>query len=196
MSKGKATRESILSNAFVLASENGLDSLTIGELAKYCGMSKSGLFAHFNSKENLQISVLEYANQVFTQRVITPARELGTESAEKKIRFLLESWLGWNHSFQGSCMFLDAWKECNSETPLIQDALKRTITSWIDYLSIQIEKGAENGEFQSNLDARQAAFELYGMYLSAHLFYSAYGEGVSSKHFWSGVNRLLGSWKN
>ena len=196
MSKGKATRESILSKAFVLASENGLDSLTIGELAKYCGMSKSGLFAHFNSKENLQISVLEHANQVFTQRVITPARELGTGSAEKKIRFLLESWLGWNHSFQGSGMFLDAWKECNSETPLIQGALKRTITSWIDYLSIQIEKGAESGEFQSSLNTRQAAFELYGMYLSAHLFYSAYGEEVSSEHFWTGVDRLLVSWQN
>ena len=61
MKKGKVTKELILQRAFQLASENGLESLTIGELAKQCGMSKSGLFAHFNSKLNLQLSVLEFA---------------------------------------------------------------------------------------------------------------------------------------
>ena len=108
MSKGKVTRDNILSKAFELASENGLESLTIGELAKQCGMSKSGLFAHFNSKDNLQIAVLEYANLIFTQRVIAPAREQSSAlRQEQKIRTLLDNWLGWNHSFQGSCMFLD-----------------------------------------------------------------------------------------
>ena len=77
MKKGKVTKELILQRAFQLASENGLESLTIGELAKQCGMSKSGLFAHFNSKLNLQLSVLEFANQVFAERVIAPARKLG-----------------------------------------------------------------------------------------------------------------------
>ena len=129
MSKGKVTRDNILSKAFELASENGLESLTIGELAKQCGMSKSGLFAHFNSKDNLQIAVLEHANLIFTQRVITPAREQSARSQEQKIRTLLDNWLGWNHSFQGSCMFLDAWKETNSETNLTQKALKKTIAT-------------------------------------------------------------------
>lgn len=111
MKKGKVTKEFILQRAFEIASEDGLESLTIGELAKQCGMSKSGLFAHFNSKLNLQLSVLEYANQVFAERVIEPARGLGDGNIERKIRGLLDSWMTWNHSFQGSCMFLDAWND-------------------------------------------------------------------------------------
>ncbi|MDA0117562.1 TetR/AcrR family transcriptional regulator [Vibrio sp. T11.5] len=195
MSKGKVTRDNILSKAFELASENGLESLTIGELAKQCGMSKSGLFAHFNSKDNLQIAVLEHANLIFTQRVITPAREQSARSQEEKIRTLLDNWLGWNHSFQGSCMFLDAWKETNSETNLTQKALKKTIATWIEYLRIQVAKGVENGEFHQDLEPKQAIFELYGLYLSAHLFYSIHGEQESYQHFWQGVERMITSWK-
>ncbi|WP_159737565.1 TetR/AcrR family transcriptional regulator [Vibrio atypicus] len=195
MSKGKITRDNILSNAFKLASENGLESLTIGELAKQCGMSKSGLFAHFNSKDNLQTSVLEYANLIFTQRVIAPAREKTSLSIEQKLTTLLDNWLGWNHSFQGSCMFLDAWKETGSDAPPTQQVLKKTIATWIEYLRIQIAKGVENGEFRQDLDPKQATFELYGLYLSAHLFYSLHGEEASYQHFWQGVKRLIASWK-
>ncbi|MCG9579435.1 TetR/AcrR family transcriptional regulator [Vibrio tubiashii] len=195
MSKGKVTRENILSKAFELASENGLESLTIGELAKQCGMSKSGLFAHFNSKDNLQIAVLDYANLIFTQRVIAPARERTSITIEEKLTLLLDSWLGWNHSFQGSCMFLDAWKETSTESAPTQQVLKKTIATWIEYLRIQVAKGIENGEFRQDLEPRQATFELYGLYLSAHLFYSIHGEQASNEHFWQGVKRLLADWK-
>ncbi|AIW16981.1 TetR/AcrR family transcriptional regulator [Vibrio tubiashii] len=195
MSKGKVTRENILSKAFELASENGLESLTIGELAKQCGMSKSGLFAHFNSKDNLQIAVLDYANLIFTQRVIAPARERTSITIEEKLTLLLDSWLGWNHSFQGSCMFLDAWKETSAESAPTQQVLKKTIATWIEYLRIQVAKGIENGEFRQDLEPRQATFELYGLYLSAHLFYSIHGEQASNEHFWQGVKRLLADWK-
>ncbi|MEX0336118.1 TetR/AcrR family transcriptional regulator [Vibrio tubiashii] len=195
MSKGKVTRENILSKAFELASENGLESLTIGELAKQCGMSKSGLFAHFNSKDNLQIAVLDYANQIFTQRVIAPARERTSITIEEKLTLLLDNWLGWNHSFQGSCMFLDAWKETSAEAAPTQQVLKKTIATWIEYLRIQVAKGIENGEFRQDLEPRQATFELYGLYLSAHLFYSIHGEQASNEHFWQGVKRLIASWK-
>lgn len=195
MSKGKVTRENILAKAFELASENGLESLTIGELAKQCGMSKSGLFAHFNSKDNLQIAVLDYANQVFTARVIVPARECSSISIEEKLTKLLDNWLGWNHSFQGSCMFLDAWKEtCVDEAPT-QKALKKTLATWIEYLRIQVAKGVENGEFRRDLDPKQATFELYGLYLSAHLFYSIHGEQASYNHFWQGVQSQIARWK-
>lgn len=195
MSKGKVTRENILSKAFELASENGLESLTIGELAKQCGMSKSGLFAHFNSKDNLQIAVLDYANLIFTQRVIAPARERTSITIEEKLTLLLDNWLGWNHSFQGSCMFLDAWKETSAEAAPTQQVLKKTIATWIEYLRIQVAKGVENGEFRQDLEPRQATFELYGLYLSAHLFYSIHGEQASNEHFWQGVKRLIASWK-
>lgn len=195
MSKGKITRENILLKAFELASENGLESLTIGELAKQCSMSKSGLFAHFNSKENLQLSVVEFANQVFIARVIAPARELGDDDIENKLRSILDSWMGWNHSFQGSCMFLDAWKESARTECVIQQQLKKIISSWIRYLQIQIEKGVASGQFRPELDAQQASYELYGLYLSAHLFYSIYGQEQSYQRFWQGVGDLISRWK-
>lgn len=195
MSKGRITKDHILSCAFELASKNGLKSLTIGELAKECGMSKSGLFAHFNSKENLQVSVLEFSNLIFMQRVIAPARLLGDDDIEVKLKSLLKNWLGWNHSFQGSCMFIDAWKDAGTEVCSIQLSLKKTIATWIRYLTIQITKGIESGQFRDDLNADQATFELYGLYLSANLFYSLQGEDVSKQHFWEGVDRMLSSWK-
>ncbi|EKO3481974.1 TetR/AcrR family transcriptional regulator [Vibrio fluvialis] len=195
MSKGRITRENILQTAFELASANGLESLTIGELAKECGMSKSGLFAHFNSKENLQIAVLEFANQTFIRRVISQARELDDGDIERKLRRILDNWLGWNQSFQGSCMFLDAWKEAVHTDCAIQQTLKASISSWIHYLQIQIHKGIEQGQFVAHLNAQQASYELYGLYLSAHLFYSLYGQEQSYQHFWQGVDALLARWK-
>jgi len=195
MSKGKITRDNILNVAFKLASENGLESLTIGELAKQCNMSKSGLFAHFNSKDNLQIAVLEHAGQIFTDRVLTPARTAEPESAEQKLKLLLQNWLDWNHSFQGSCMFLDAWKETCLEQQPTQKALKQAVESWLEYLQIQVNVGIENKEFSEKLDPQQATFELYGLYLSAHLYYSIHGQETSHERFWLGVERLMTSWK-
>ncbi|EGR1220578.1 MULTISPECIES: TetR/AcrR family transcriptional regulator [Vibrio] len=195
MKKGKVTKEFILQRAFEIASEDGLESLTIGELAKQCGMSKSGLFAHFNSKLNLQLSVLEYANQVFAERVIEPARGLGDSNIERKIRGLLDSWMTWNHSFQGSCMFLDAWNDAADKSCPLQAALRKAIDTWLSYLEIQIAKGKENQEFISDLDTRQATFDLYGQYLSAHVFYSIKGEEESLRLFWQGIDNLLARWR-
>lgn len=195
MKKGKVTKELILQRAFEIASEEGLESLTIGELAKQCGMSKSGLFAHFNSKLNLQLSVLEFANQVFAERVIAPVRELGDDHIESKIRGLLDSWMTWNHSFQGSCMFLDAWNDTAADDCPLQAGLRKSINIWLNYLEIQIAKGKENREFSDELDTNQALFDLYGQYLSARVFYSIKGEAESQRLFWQGIDNLFARWK-
>ncbi|MCL9776918.1 TetR/AcrR family transcriptional regulator [Vibrio methylphosphonaticus] len=194
MSKGKITKEYILGQAFELASREGLESLTIGGLAKQCGLSKSGLFAHFNSKTNLQVAVVEYADVTFQQRVIGPVRAREYQQAHMKINHLIENWMSWNQSFQGSCMFIDAWRD--SQQDELQAALRSTIYRWINYLTIQIEKGMVSGEFKADLDPRQATFELYGQYLSAHVFYSLVGEQESSQRFRQSVERLMNSWVN
>ncbi|MFA0439725.1 transcriptional regulator [Vibrio sp. 10N.286.49.C2] len=194
MSKGRITKEHILSQAFELASRDGLESLTIGGLAKQCGLSKSGLFAHFNAKTNLQVAVVEYADITFQRRVINPVRELQYQYSRVKINHLIDNWMRWNQSFQGSCMFIDAWRDSRQDD--LQTSLRSTIYRWIGYLTIQIEKGIEAGEFEPNLDPRQAAFELYGQYLSAHVFYSLVGEKESSQRFWKSVERLMDSWMN
>ncbi len=196
MSKGRLTREHVVSQAFELASKNGLESLTIGALAKHCGLSKSGLFAHFNAKENLQIAVIDYAQHVFAQRVIEPVRLTNEHpDTESKLRGLLSHWLNWNHAFQGSCMFLDAWKDVHSTACPIQAALNKTIRIWVDYLAIQIRKGVEQGQFVDTLSPEQAVFELYGLYLSTQLFGSLLSPEQSEQHFWQGVEPLFARWR-
>lgn len=191
MSKKEQTRAQILSTAFDMASRDGLESLTIGELAKCVGMSKSGLFAHFNSRANLQSAVVVYAGERFSERIIAPCREGQHTSVESKLRHLLDNWLTWNNSFQGSCMFLDAWRESHEDDDPMQAALEGTIKKWLNYLHIQIEKGIESGEFRKDLDGWQTVYELYGLYLSSHLFRTLGLESASAQRFWQGIDALF-----
>ncbi|AJR05534.1 TetR/AcrR family transcriptional regulator [Photobacterium gaetbulicola] len=195
MSKKAATRQHILDTAFSLASREGLDSLTIGQLAKASGMSKSGLFAHFNSRENLQIAVLDYAGELFVERVIQPARLQAPDKIEQKLRLLLANWLAWNRSFQGSCMFLDAWTEHGDKEQSVQLRLKSVTRRWLDYLYRQIEQGKQQGEFVATLDSWQCVYQLYGVYLSSHLFLSMELETDDHQRFWLGVEGLMTHWR-
>ena len=91
MSKGRLTRDTILQTAFEQASQQGLESLTIGSLATACEMSKSGLFAHFQSRDNLQIAVLTHSAEVFRERVIQPVRQQGYATQQEKLLALLQA---------------------------------------------------------------------------------------------------------
>jgi len=224
MSKGRITREHILNIAFTIASETGLDSLTIGVLAKSCGMSKSGLFSHFNSKENLQVAVIEvlakscgmsksglfshfnskenlqvavieYAGECFNERVIIAVRREQHTDISARLQSLLHHWLDWNHSFQGSCMFMDAWKESNHSQDVLQQTLRKQLHTWISYLEIQISKGQQHGLFREDLVPRQAVFQFYGLYLSSHLFHSIELENNERALFWQGVKQLYKQWQ-
>lgn len=191
MGKKQQTREQILNAAFEMASQEGLESLTIGELAKRVGMSKSGLFAHFNSRANLQAAVVMYAGECFAARIIEPCREASHPSIEAKIRHMLDNWLTWNDSFQGSCMFLDAWRESHNDDDPMQQALEGTIKTWLNYLRIQFEKGIETGEFHDDLDCWQTVYELYGLYLSSHLFRTLKLESERALKFRKGIDDLF-----
>ncbi|WP_117233053.1 TetR/AcrR family transcriptional regulator [Vibrio maerlii] len=194
MKKGRLTKEHILQHAFSIASESGLESLSFGSLAQKCDMSKSGLYAHFQSKQKLQLDVIHYTNQVFAQRVIEPVREKQLASYRQKIAQLFELWLDWNHSFQGRCMYLDAWNDTQKENDPLQQALKESVSIWIDYLSIQLTKAQQCGELKPEVSPKQAAFELYSFYLGANLFYSLHGQDQSREHFWHSVNSRLNVW--
>ncbi len=195
MNKGKATKENILKTAFNVASQDGLESLTFGVLARHCGLSKSGLYAHFNSKENLQVMVVEYANLKFIERVLQPARDQFSNDLESKIRLLLENWLNWNHSFQGSCMFLDAWRSDTDEDNTVQQSLIKGNNKWIRYMEIQIEKAKHKGVFSVELDTKQAVYQIYGVYLSSQLFYAIDGEDESRERFWKSIDFLFQHWR-
>ncbi|ODP96183.1 transcriptional regulator [Salinivibrio sp. SS3] len=191
LSKREQTRLRILEAAFESASVYGLESLTIGSLARDVKMSKSGLFAHFNSRENLQIAVVHFAGDRFVERVISPIREADHASIEAKLQHLLRNWMGWHQHFQGQCLFLDAWHEQRASNDPIHQALQHVTRQWLDYLAAQFEKGKQAGEFRADLDTWQAVYQLYGHYLSSQLFLRLSLESPEGTRFWHGVEQLL-----
>lgn len=193
MSKGRLTRENILQTAFEQASQQGLESLTIGSLASLCEMSKSGLFAHFQSRDNLQIAVLTYSAEVFRERVIQPVRQQQYQTQQEKLSALLRAWLAWNQSFAGRCMFLDAWT--SAQEGEVQQAARQLVRFWLDYLARQVLQGQAQGEWCSDLDPWRAVYRLYGLYLADQVFNALDLCQDPTRHFWPEVENLLMSWR-
>ncbi|MGY4024862.1 TetR/AcrR family transcriptional regulator [Aeromonas rivuli] len=193
MSKGRLTRETILQQGFEQASQQGLESLTIGSLASRCEMSKSGLFAHFQSRDNLQIAVLEYAGQVFRDRVIQPVRQRAYPDQQAKLRALLEAWLAWNQNFAGRCMFLDAWT--SAQEGEVQQAARQLVRFWLDYLARQVAAGQALGEWRAEMDPWRAVYRLYGLYLGDQVFDALALSDDPGHHFWPEVEALFISWR-
>ena len=167
MAKGDETRQAILARAFELANVIGVSGLTIGRLAEATGLSKSGLFAHFGSKEALEVAVVEEASRQFVQAVMVPA--LGKARGEPRVRALFDHWLTWGER-DGGCFFVGASAELDDRPGAPRDALVRACKDWIDALTTAAQIGITEGHFRSDLDARQFAFELYGIMLAAHTF--------------------------
>jgi len=167
MSKGRSTRERILSQAMDLASSVGVEGLSLGELAKATAMSKSGLFAHFDSKEHLQVEVLAAAADHFVETVVVPA--LREPRGEPRVRALFERWMAWETLRTGGCPFLAAAFELDDRPGSARETLVRTQTDWKATLTKAIRIGVEEGHFRTDLDAAQLAFEVFGVFMSFHL---------------------------
>jgi len=169
MRKGQATRALVLDQAFALAGKVGFEGLTIGTLAERVGMSKSGLFGHFQSKEALQIEVLETAVERFMRKVIHPA--LGTPRGEPRVRALFENWLLWarGHSKTGGCVFIAAANELDDrEASSLRDRLVEYQREWLHGLERAAQLATEEGHFRADLDASQFAYEFYSIILAFH----------------------------
>ena len=119
--RGTRTREAILARAVAVASEQGLEGLSIGALADDLGMSKSGLFAHFRSKEGLQIAILEMAGARMVDEVVRPA--LAAPRGEPRVRALFDRWLAWEQSpsLPGGCPFMAASFELDDRPGPVRD---------------------------------------------------------------------------
>lgn len=171
MGKGESTRETILDTALTTATELGLEALSIGELAKQTGLSKSGLYAHFASKENLQISVLQTAVDRFVRTVIHPA--LPEKRGEPRIRAFFERWLRWEtaQAHPGGCLFISVASELDDRPGPVRDFLAQAQQEWVGALARSARIAIEEGHFRADLDTRQFAFEIYGLILSFHFFH-------------------------
>ena len=135
MSKGAATKDRIIESALRTASVEGLEGISLGRLAADVGMSKSGLFAHFASKEELQIDVLEAASARFAEIVVKPAMQ--EPRGEPRVRSLFEHWLVWerHESLPGGCIFMHAAAELDDRPGPARDALVRWQRQWLDVLA-------------------------------------------------------------
>ncbi|HEV8325140.1 MAG TPA: TetR/AcrR family transcriptional regulator [Myxococcota bacterium] len=168
MSKGEETRQTIVDEAMRIASTMGLGGISIGELAASLGLSKSGLFAHFGSKETLQIDVIHAAAERFVQKVVVPA--LRAPRGEPRVRALFEGWLRWglSNELPGGCIFVSAAAELDDRPGPVRDALVKTQRDWLDALAQAARLAVEEGHFRKGLDVEQFAFEEYALMLGGH----------------------------
>lgn len=185
MGKGAETRDLILRRALDLASIEGLEQLTIGLLARTVGMSKSGLFAHFKSKEQLQVSVLKAASERFVTEVITPA--LREPRGEPRIEALFERWLAWEAAFPGGCPYQTAIIEFDDRPGVVRDYLLETQQDWQDAITQAARIAMDEGHFRQDLEPEVFTFQFMclalGYYQHKHLFRDGTSQARTQKAF-------------
>lgn len=168
MSKGATTRDRIVEWALTTASVSGLSQLTVGTLAKQLRLSKSGLFAHFGSKEQLQIAVLEEAAQRFIEFAVRPA--FLQPKGERRVRALFENYLAWTKidDLPGGCVFVTAAVEFDDQPGPVRDAVVAAQSEWARTLARSAQIAKDVGEFRADLDTATFAFELQGIFYGLH----------------------------
>jgi AcrR family transcriptional regulator len=165
--KGEETRASILDASLQIASRVGFDALTIGQLAERTDMSKSGLFAHFRSKEQLQLQTLDWGRERFTDVVVRPT--LAAPRGEARVRALFEHWLDWEQDgLTGGCVFVAASIEYDDQPGPMQDELVRHQRDWTEFIATVAGTAVSEGHFRADLDTQQLAFALQGLMLGYH----------------------------
>lgn len=167
-SKGEQTRTTILDEALKVASKLGLEGLTIGSLAEATGMSKSGLFAHFGSREELQLAVLEHAAQRYGETVLRPALQL--ERGLPRLRIMFERWLDWAiaSGLPGGCIMIAAAAEYDDRPGPIRDAVIANQHRGNALMQKAVRLAVEEGHLRDDTDPEQIAFELLGIVLATH----------------------------
>ena len=168
MRKGEATRAAILERGVQVATQTGLDGLTIGRLATELGLSKSGLFAHFRSKEALQIQVLDASAERFVREVVRPA--LREPRGERRLRAIFERWLAWTqtNSGPGGCLFVAAAAELDDRPGAVRERLVALQKGWLEILATVYRTGVEEGQFRRDVEPDQFAYDLYSVMLGFH----------------------------
>jgi AcrR family transcriptional regulator len=174
--QGERTRKAILEAAVHIASAEGLEGLTIGRLALELSMSKSGLFAHFGSKEDLQVATVEAARAIFIREVIRPAFE--TAQGLLRLWRLCDMWLSYVQSgvFRGGCFFAAAAAEFDGRPGPVRDRIAEIMKEWLSTLRDAIVEAQKAGHLVKGVDATQLAFEFNSLELGANWAFQLYGD--------------------
>jgi AcrR family transcriptional regulator len=192
-SDGIRSREAILRQAARLATVEGIEGLSIGRLADSVGMSKSGLFAHFRSKEDLQLATIETADAIFRTEVVDPAQRAAPGIA--RLRALSEAFLAHLERgvFPGGCFFASVAQEIDTHPGPVRDRAMATVASWSGELEAAVADAQAAGELDPGPDATQIAFELDAYLLLANAQYVATGDPAALDRARRAIDRLLES---
>ncbi len=149
-------------------SQAGLSGVTLGVLADRVGMSKSGLFAHFHSKEEVQVGLLQYMAEFAAARVVAPAMQ--AEEGLPRLKALVTNWFGWAQraGLPGGCPVAAGLFEFDDIEGLVRDKILRMESDWRELLLAILEQAVDRGHLQRDLDRDQFVWELCGIYLSHH----------------------------
>jgi len=190
MLKGQQTKATIVDAAMGLATHLGLEGLSIGVVAEVAQMSKSGVFAHFGSREELQISVVrEYFNQ-FEQEVFYPA--LAAPRGLPRVRVMFDNWMRLMvGEVQAGCIFISGAAEFDDRPGPVRDALASSVKTWLTAVRRAIVQARELGHLPADSDEHQIAFELHGLILALHYEARFLKDGGSSDRAMVGFNHIL-----
>ena len=188
VSKGDETRQAVLDRAVDVARQVGLGGLTIAMLAEQTQLSKSGLFAHFRSKEALQLAVLEHACAEFQAVVARPA--LTAPRGEARVRELFERWMEWD-SRPGGCPFIAAATEFDDQPGAIRDRVVSDMRDLFDMVRTVFRTGVAEGQFRADADADQFTQDFYGVILAAHHALRLLGDGQAQQRARRALDALL-----
>lgn len=191
MTKGEDTRAAILDAGLKIASKLGLEGLTIGTLAEATGMSKSGLFAHFGSREELQLAVLEHGARHFGAMVVEPA--LKAKRGLPRLRAMFAHWVDWTiaSGLPGGCILMSAAYEYDDRPGPIRDAVVRQQRLGVTVLEKAVQLAIESGELRPDTDAAQVAFEMFGLVMVNHHHRRLLGDREALRRSMEGFEALV-----
>jgi AcrR family transcriptional regulator len=167
LQKGQQTKAAIIEAALGLATQIGLEGLSIGAIAEITQMSKSGVFAHFGSREELQISVIREYFSRFEQEIFYPA--LQAERGLLRLQGLFGNWMTRVAvEIQSGCIFISGAVEFDDRPGPVRDALATSVQTWLEALYRAIVQAQECGQLLADADPHQIAFEIHGLILALH----------------------------
>jgi AcrR family transcriptional regulator len=190
-SDGERSRGAILATAADLATVDGIGGLSLGRLADAVGMSKSGLFAHFGSKEELQLATIETANDIFNARVVEPASS--ATSGLERLRLLAEGYLRYIEvdTFPGGCFFASVLSEVDMHPGPVRDRLTLFLTDWLGLLESAAREAQGEGAIDRNEDPEQLVFEIEAAILLANAQYVVVRTSEPIERARRAIERLL-----
>lgn len=191
--KGAATRDTIVARAYDIARASGVEGLSIGPLAAAVGMSKSGVFAHFGSREDLQLAVLEEAAQRFGNAVLMPS--LSQPRGLPRLRAIMAHWFEWVRSTAavGGCVLMASVMEYDDRPGALRDLVVHNERRWRNELARAVQLAIDAGHLAPG-DVDQYVFELYAIPLTVHHQAGLFGYDVARRHGDAAVERWIAAY--